>query len=277
MRTHAPLTAAAAVLLASGCFYPADRGALVEDRLDKLVKENKNLKEQLTVNQGRLDEAMGRLEKALGELDNQARRSDADIGVQMQKTIEDVSMLRGQVETYQYRVSELENQIKKANDDLDKRAPDAPEKEARKKADELKKAGDPKPFLKFADDKAKAGEVVLARSLYGEFLMKWPKDELAGDAHFQLGETYFTEDRCREALYEFGKVIQEFGKADVAPKAYLRSSECFKKLKMAPESKLALEELVKQFPKSDDAKTAKARLAELDKGAKSEPKGKKTK
>jgi TolA-binding protein len=105
--------------------------------------------------------------------------------------------------------------------------------------------------------------------------MKWPKDELAGDAHFQLGETYFTEDRCREALYEFGKVIQEFGKADVAPKAYLRSSECFKKLKMAPESKLALEELVKQFPKSDEAKSAKARLAELDKGAKTDPKGKK--
>lgn len=277
MRSHAPLSAAALVLLASGCFYPADRGALVEDRLDKLSRENKELKQQLGVNQGRLDEAMGRLEKALAELDNQARRSDADIGVQMQKTIEDVSMLRGQVETYQYRVSELESQLKKAGDELDKRAPDAPEKEARRKAEELKRAGDPQPFLKFAEERAKAGEVVLARSLYGEFLMKWPKDALAGAAHFQLGETYVGEDRCREALYEFGKVIQEFAKAEVAPKAYLRSSECFKKLKMAPESKLALEELAKQFPKSDEAKTAKARLAELDKPAKGEPKGKKTK
>ena len=89
-----------------------------------------------------------------------------------------------------------------------------------------------------------------------------------GEAHFALGELFFGEQKCREALYEFGKVIQDFAKTKSAPVSYLRSSECFKQLKMNDESRLALEELVKSFPKSDAAKTAKTRLAELRKAPK---------
>ena len=142
------------------------------------------------------------------------------------------------------------------------------EAEARKKAEELKRPTDKKEFLALAQGKAKGGDVAVARQLYSEFLKKWPKDSLAAEAHFGLGETYFAEDKCREALYEYGKLLQEHPKADSTPEAYLRSSDCFKKLKMQEESRLALEELVKGYPKSEAAKTAKARLAELDKAKK---------
>jgi tol-pal system protein YbgF len=252
----------------AGCFYPADRGRLVEERLDKLQDSNQRLEKQLKDSDAKQAETVGQVSKALESLDKAAHRSDADIGVQLQKTVEDVAALRGQVETYQYKVGELETALKAANEELQKKATDAEatkQLEAKKKADELKRPEDPKDFLKLADDKHKAGEIAVSRQLYNEFLKKFPRDEAVGDVHFALGETYLADDKCREALYEYGKVIQDFAKAKVAPNAYLRSSECFQKLKMTAEAKLALDELVKQHPKSDAAKTAKTRLADLAK------------
>ncbi len=268
----------AGVCALTGCFYPADRGRLLEVRVEKLNDENQRLTAQLKESQEKLASTVQQVEQALTGLDKASRRSDADIGVQLQKTVEDVAMLRGQVETYQYKVAELEAALKQASDTAERKgleekgAEAVKAAEAKKKAEELKKPDQPKEFLAFADEKAKAGEAGVARTLYAEFLKKWPKDDNAGEAHFRLGETYFNEEKCREALFEYGKVIQDFTKSKVAPSAYLRSSDCFKKLKMQDESRLALEELVKQHPKSDAAKNAKQRLAELDKEKKKAPK-----
>jgi tol-pal system protein YbgF len=267
--------------LLSGCFYPAARGRALETRLDQLdasqaqiQAELKRTREQLDATLPLIDEKIAQVSKALDGLDKASRRSGADIGIQLQKTVEDLAQLRGQVETYVYKIGELEAALARTAEDTDKRLlalkgeEALKEAEARKKAEELKRPTDKKEFLALAQDKAKAGDVVLARQLYGEFLKKWPKDALVADAHFGLGESYFAEDKCREALFEYGKLLQEHPKAPSTPEAYLRSSECFQKLKMQDEARLALEELVKGYPKTDAAKTAKTRLAELDKAKK---------
>ncbi|MFY0579260.1 tetratricopeptide repeat protein [Cystobacter fuscus] len=266
--------------LLSGCFYPAARGRALETRLDQLdasqvqiQAELKRTREQLDATLPLIDEKIAQVSKALEGLDKASRRSGADIGIQLQKTVEDRPSCAA-VETYVYKIGELEAALARTTEDTDKRLLELKgeqalkEAEARKKAEELKRPTDKKEFLTLAQDKAKAGDVVLARQLYGEFIKKWPKDALVAEAHFGLGESYFAEDKCREALFEYGKLLQEHPKAASTPEAYLRSSECFQKLKMQDESRLALEELVKGYPKSDAAKTAKTRLAELDKAKK---------
>lgn len=272
-------------LAISGCFYPADRGRTLEARLEKidatqaqLQAELKQTREQLDATLPRIDEKIAEVSKALQGLDTASRRTGADIGIQLQKTVEDLAQLRGQVETYLYKIGELESALAKTTDETDKKLAALKgdealkEAEARKKAEELKRPTDKKEFLALAQDKAKGGDVAVARQLFAEFLKKWPKDALAAEAHYGLGETYYAEDKCREALFEYGKLLQDYPKADSTPEAYLRSSDCFKKLKMAEESRLALEELVKGYPKSEAAKTAKTRLAELEKAKKPEPK-----
>jgi tol-pal system protein YbgF len=261
MRAALPLT----LLLLAACWYPGDRGVLLEEKVGKLSDENAALRKDLADSQEKLARSQKRLDEQIEQLDKAARRSDADIGIQVQRTVEDVAVLRGQVEQYQHKISELEAALKNAKEEMDKRVVAVdPDAAARKKAEEVKRPDDPKDFLRLADDTAKGGDKVLARTLYNEFLKKWPKDTAAGEAHFGLGETYYSDEKCREALYEYGKVIQEFTKTRSAPDAYLRSADCFKKLKMVAESKLALETLMKEHPKSDAAKTAKVKLAELD-------------
>lgn len=270
-----------AVLL-SGCFYPADRGRALEVRVDRLLAENSQLQaraeaseQKLQSTMPRIDEKLTQMTQALDALDKAARRSDADIGVQMQKAIEDVARLRGEVETYLHKITELETGLQKLSAQTDERFLQlkggdkaVAAAEAKRKADELVRPSDPKAFFELAAARAKAGEQGVAQQLYGEFLKKFPRDARVPDVHLALGKSYQDDGRCREALPEYGKVIQEYAKSKAAPDALLRSSECFGTLKMNDESKLALEELVKGYPTSAAAKTAKTRLAQLKKGGK---------
>ena len=266
----------AGLLLAGccGCFYPADRGRALEARVDRLSGQSDTLDQQMKAAQAALAEKTTQVTEALESLDKASRRTDADTGVQLQKTMEDVSALRGQVESYLHKLTELEASLQKVNEESERKftelkGSDAVKAaEARRKVEELPRPTDKREFLSLADSKAKAGETLVGRQLYNEFLKKWPRDALAANAHFALGESFSGEDKCREALFEYGKVIQDFPKAPSAADAYLESSECFDKLKMTEESKLALEEIVKTYPRSDAARTAKTRLAELDRPAK---------
>jgi tol-pal system protein YbgF len=276
------------LVLLSGCFYPSSRGRALEAKVDRLGADNarmaeelKQAREQLAATLPRIDEKVAQVTEALDSLDKASRRNDADIGIQLQKTVEDMAQLRGQVETYLYKISELETSLARVTEESEKRmlalqgSAAVKEAEAKKQAEALARPTDKKEFLELAQERAKAGEPLVARQLFTEFLKKWAKDALAGEAHFGLGETYFTEDKCREALFEYGKVIQDHAKSASAPDAYLRSSDCFAKLKMKDESRLALEELVKSYPKTEAAKKAKAKLAELDKAKKPAPAPKK--
>ncbi len=248
-----------AFLTLAGCFFPADRGRVVENRLDGLASDNQKLKSELLETRTKLDEATAQLQAALDQLDRASRTTGANIGVKVDTALQDVAVLRGQVDSQSVKLQEIETKL--SSQPTVAAAPE-PKKE------ELKRPDDPKDFLKLADEKTKSGETELGRRLYAEFMKKWPRDEQVGEAHFSLGESFFGEQKCREALYEYGKVIQEFSKTKSAPTAYLRSSDCFKQLKMGDEARLALEELVKSYPKSDAAKTAKTRLAALRKAPK---------
>lgn len=264
--------------LLSGCFYPASRGHALEDKVtaenEQIRAELKDMQDKLAATLPKIDAKIGEVSKALESLDRAARRSDADTGIRLQKTIEDLGRLRGDVETYLFKVGELEKGLKKLGDDTDQRLSElqgtdaAKATAARRKAEDLPRPADKKQFLALADAKAREGDLALARVLYGDFLKKWPKDDLVGEAHFGLGETFYADNKCREALGEYGKVIEQFSKTKSAPSAYLHSADCFGKLKMKDESRMVLEEVVKSHPKSEAAKEARVRLAELDKSKK---------
>lgn len=242
----------------TGCFFPADRGRIVESRLDSLQADNEKLRSELTETRGKLEDTTAQLQTALEQLDRSSRTTDANMGVKVDTALQDMAVLRGQVESQQFKLQELETKLTEG-------AAAVAANPAEPKKEELKKPDDPKAFLALANEKARAGEGEVARGLYTEFMKKWPRDAAVGEAHFSLGQLYYDDKKCREALYEFGKVIQDFPKTHSAAPAYLRSADCFKQLKMNDEARLALEELIKSYPSSDSARQAKTKLAEYKK------------
>ncbi|HTS79706.1 MAG TPA: tetratricopeptide repeat protein [Myxococcaceae bacterium] len=252
----------AGFLLLGGCFYSSEAGKNLETRVDKLDKdlhaEQKAQAEKLDQQLPRIDQKIAEVTKALDSLDQASRRSGADTSVQLQKVIEDLAQLRGQVEAYTHNLDQLQDRAAAAE---------------KKTADDVPRPTDKKEFFALAQSKAKSGDIQTARTLYLEFTRKWPKDDLAGDAHFAIAESYYAQDSCPDALPEYGQLIKNFGKSKSVPLAYVRSGDCFARLKNPEAAKLAYEQVVKDYPKSSEAKMAQKGLASLKKS--SSTKGKK--
>jgi tol-pal system protein YbgF len=251
VRTTIPL----GLLALAGCFYSSEAGKNLETRVDKLDHdlraEQKAQQEKLDEQQSRIDQKIAQVSKALDSLDEASRRSGADASVQLQKVIEDLAQLRGQVEAYTHSLDALQDRATAA-----KASPAAPD---------VPRPTDKKEFFALAQSKAKAGDIPAARSLYVEFVRKWPKDDLAGDAHFALAESYYGQDNCPEALPEYGQLIKNFGKSKSVPLAYVRSGDCFARLKNPEAARLAYEQVLSDYPKSSEAKLAQKGLAALKK------------
>lgn len=246
----------------TGCFYSSEAGKGLEARVDKLDKdlraEQKAQAEKLDQQLPRIDQKVAEVTKALDSLDQASRRSGADTSVQLQKVIEDLAQLRGQVEAYTHSLDQLQDRAAAAD---------------RKPADDVPRPTDKKEFFALAQSKAKAGDTQAARALYLDFIRRWPKDDLAGDAHFAVAESYYAQDNCPEALPEYGQLIKSFGKSRSVPLAYVRSGDCFARLKNPEAARLAYEQVVKDYPRSGEAKLAQKGLASLRKAPSS--KGKK--
>jgi tol-pal system protein YbgF len=246
-------------LALAACFYSSEAGKTLETRVDKLDKdlraEQKAQAEKLDQQLPRIDQKVAEVTKALDSLDQASRRSGADTSVQLQKVIEDLAQLRGQVEAYTHNLDALQDRAAA----VDKKAGD------KKSADDVARPTDKKEFFALAQSKAKAGDLTTARALYQDFIRKWPKDDLAGDAHFALAESFYGQDNCPEALPEYGQLIKSFGKSKSVPLAYVRSGDCFARLKNPEAARLAYEQVVKDYPKSAEAKMAQKGLAGLKK------------
>src|SRR5215470_3853661 len=244
------------------CFYSSEAGKTLETRVDKLDKdlraEQKAQAEKLDQQLPRIDQKIAEVTKALDSLDQASRRSGADTSVQLQKVVEDLAQLRGQVEAYTHNLDALETRAAAVD---------------KKPATDVPRPTDKKEFFALAQSKAKSGDLDTARALYLEFARKWPKDDLAGDAHFAVAESYYGQDNCPEALPEYGQLIKNFGKSKSVPLAYVRSGDCFARLKNPEAARLAYEQVVKDYPRSSEAKMAQKGLSSLKKSP--PPKGKK--
>jgi tol-pal system protein YbgF len=262
---------------AAGCFYPYERAKLLEAKVARLDSEQQALQSQIVEARERVDATVAKVTAALEQLDSASRRTDADIGVQLGKLVEDVGALTGQLDQERFQLTQLEARLAQLGQDVETRlapleSPDAQKAAAtRRRTEELKQQSakaSPQELLALAAERSGANQEAEARMLYADFLARFPRDPLLPRALYGLGQSYQREQKCREALYEYQKVVQGHGKSAQAPEALLSSSECFAQLKMTQESRLALETVVQDYPRSPSATEAKARLAKLDAAAK---------
>jgi tol-pal system protein YbgF len=279
MRAAAPAAAGLALLL-SGCWVPVERGRKMEQRITRLEGESqisvKQLDEQRAVVRERVaqvDAKIAEVQKKLDELNATAHRSGADLAVNQDKLVDEMTRLRGMLEEQAHRLESRIEAIDKAlaqmRAETDARfaalkgAGALEEFEARKKLDALPRPADKDAFLDLAREQESQGEKAVARALYDEFAKKWPTDPRSADAHFRLGELWFGERRYRDAILEYGKVAQEFPRSDKAPDALLRTAESMVAIDLKDDAKAILADIPKRYPGTSAAQRARARLADL--------------
>lgn len=283
-RARLPLAALAAAALA-GCWVPIERGRQMEARIQKLevqgVEQQRTMDEQKELVRERVakaDQKIQEVQAKIDELNQAARRSGADLGVQLGRLQEDFARVKGDLEVAQHKLAEVEKGIASLDQKTEGRfaalkgAGALDEFEARQRISSLPKGEERGALLTMAQKAEKDGDAGVAREMYEEYARKWPTDAKAAEARFRSAQLAFGQKRWREALLAYGKVAEDFPRSDFAPDAMLGAADSMLKLEMRDDAKAVLEQLLSKYPKSKASAAARERIAELSPAPASSPK-----
>jgi TolA-binding protein len=121
------------------------------------------------------------------------------------------------------------------------------------------------PMYQAGVDAYKSGLTRKARTIFREFLKRFPDGDKADDAQYMVGETFFAEGRFTEAVEAFKVVYDQYSSGDRHREAvlkiglsYVRSNKCQKALKI-------YEFAAKQFKKTPEGEAAAKEAKNLEK------------
>jgi tol-pal system protein YbgF len=97
---------------------------------------------------------------------------------------------------------------------------------------------------------------------FRNFQRKYPTSDLADDAQYWIGESYFSQKDYNRAILEFNDVLK-YRRGDKVPAALLRQAQAFLEIGDRTDARLILQKLVNDHPNSEQAKEAKDRLQAL--------------
>ena len=83
---------------------------------------------------------------------------------------------------------------------------------------------------------------------FATFLEKNPKDKLASDATYYLGESYYLRGRRREAAEQFLKVSTQYPNSPRAPQALLRLGQALSALGAKEQACASFGEILRKYP-----------------------------
>lgn len=97
---------------------------------------------------------------------------------------------------------------------------------------------------------------------FRSFQRKYASSDMADDAQYWIGESYFRQRDFNRAILEFNDVLK-YRKGDRVPAALLRQAQAFIEIGDKTDARLILQKLVNDHPKSAEAQEAKMRLQDL--------------
>ena len=256
--------AAALLLAVTTACVSANEGDLMHKDIDALREAQKADRDAASAERQRLkDESAARskdLQDALDALNRAARKSGADLSVDVDKAKDELAAVRGAIEVLQHRLEVSEAAQAEQARKLD---PLLAAQEKRAKAqDTAEHPTDKAAIYALALKKLDAGDPARARDLLSDFLARFKSDPLAPDAQYWMGETWYAEKKYNDAIVEFQKVLKEYKGSEKVPDALLKIGLSFQSQGDCVKALLFLDEVVQSHKAAPAARVAKERAAE---------------
>uniref|UniRef100_C6E653 Tol-pal system protein YbgF n=1 Tax=Geobacter sp. (strain M21) TaxID=443144 RepID=C6E653_GEOSM len=192
------------------------------------------------------------------------RKGGADLQATLESARVDMQLLTGKVDDVRILAQKPADDIALLKEDLTKRLALLEERMAKmekgveeqaKKAAQLQQA--PDYLYQKGYEAMKEGNLPKARELFSSFLEHHPKHNLAANAQYWIGESYYSEKKFEDAVLEFENVIKNYPDKDKAPAAMLKQGMAFRELGDTKSANYILKRLVEEHPKSEEAKIAR--------------------
>lgn len=107
------------------------------------------------------------------------------------------------------------------------------------------------------------GRYELAVTGFQRFLKDFPSTSLAPNAHYWLGESYFSLKDYSRAIQAFQKVVNDHPRSEKVPPALFKLGLIATETGDLPGARRYLKRVIEEFSTSDEAKLAKNKLAEI--------------
>ena len=108
-----------------------------------------------------------------------------------------------------------------------------------------------------------AAQWSLAIQGFETYIKTFPKSDLADEAQFYIGETYYSSGRYREAVAAYDRVISNYPTSNTLPDTYYKRGLAFNSQGQIAPARESFEFVVKNYPDSDAGRLAKQALDRL--------------
>jgi tol-pal system protein YbgF len=109
----------------------------------------------------------------------------------------------------------------------------------------------------------RGGDLEGARRGFSEFLSEYPNSDLAPNARYWLGESYYGKKDFRKAIDAYDKVELDYPGSEKVPAAILKKGYAYLALNDKKRASSAFKQVVTLYPKSPEAGKASDKLAQL--------------
>jgi len=277
MKMHINLMAILLVSSLAGC---ASQSALdnvrndidsIKTRLYSIDRDFNSIREESKA-------SVGAIEKGFKADVAAVRKMSADIQATIDSTKSDMQALNGKLDDTVIAVKKPAEDLARYREDADKRILALEQHILKQQAlldslmvqmDEKAKAekeiinSNPDALYLKGLDLLKAGDLVSARDHFTKFLDLNPNHDLAANAQYWIGETYYSEKNYEAAILSYQEVIKNYPGKEKVTAAMLKQAMSFDAIKDTKSAQFILKKLVEGFPKSEEAKKAKVLLKGL--------------
>ncbi|MBF0317579.1 MAG: tol-pal system protein YbgF [Nitrospirae bacterium] len=104
------------------------------------------------------------------------------------------------------------------------------------------------------------GKFKEARDKFYRLVKDNPANQLTGNSHFWIAETYYREGSYEDAILSYDVVVKKYPGNAKIPAAKLKQAQAFIEIKDPRTAKTILQQLIEEFPKSAEAEAAKKTL-----------------
>jgi tol-pal system protein YbgF len=115
-----------------------------------------------------------------------------------------------------------------------------------------------------AADKMSASDYLGAAASFQEFIQRFPKSQLAGDAQFNTAECFFQAKDYQQSIKQYQVFIERNSRSAKVANAMVRQGAGFAELGMKDEAKAFFAKVMQDFPNSGAAEQAKAKIDRLE-------------
>ncbi|MBN8482045.1 MAG: tol-pal system protein YbgF, partial [Xanthomonadales bacterium] len=109
----------------------------------------------------------------------------------------------------------------------------------------------------------KDGRYAESARRFQSFTSQYPDSDLAGNAYYWLGESYYVTQNYRVALETFDTLLARFPSNQKAPDALLKTGYCQYELKQWDAAERTLTDVTTRYPETTVARLAQGRLRAL--------------